>query len=119
MSFSRRLKNGSSMSLKAVNRNVSQSHEAKSEEIIMRINIIAATVALSLSGCAEIGQWEAEMDAEQDAADIAKCEKRGFSTGTSAMATCLQTISSERQAEQDRYEREYEREEAERKAKKK
>lgn len=84
----------------------------------MKMQLIAAIVTLSLSGCAEIGQWEEEMDAEQEAADIEKCEKRGFSRGSSAMATCLQTLSNEREAELDRSEREYEREEAERNAKK-
>lgn len=85
----------------------------------MKMQLFAAAVVVSLSGCAEIGQWEEEMDAEQEAADIAKCERRGFSRGSSAMATCLQTLSNEREAELDRHEREYELEEAERKAKKK
>ncbi|WP_035572744.1 hypothetical protein [Halomonas halocynthiae] len=85
----------------------------------MKTQLLAAAVMLLLSGCAQIGQWEEEMDAEQEAADIKKCENRGFSRGSSAMATCLQTLSREREAEQDRFEREYEREEAERKAKKK
>ncbi|SMC45303.1 hypothetical protein [Primorskyibacter flagellatus] len=88
---------------------------------MMKLVAITAILALplALSACDEINEWEAEIDAEQQAADLKKCNSQGFVTGTNAMATCMATISNERQAAQARAEASYQASEARKKAKKK
>lgn len=69
----------------------------------VNIHMMALVGALCLSGCGDLDEWMAEAEAEQQAADMAKCTSQGFATGTNAMATCLGTIEAKRQAESDRF----------------
>lgn len=80
----------------------------------MKTPLIATMVMLSLSACG----LEDALDEEIQAQDTAKCQKRGFTVGTGAMATCLQTLSNERQAEQARADANYRASEARKQASK-
>lgn len=69
----------------------------------MKLPLVIALALMPLAACQEIDEFIAEADAEQQAADVSRCNKQGFANGTNAMATCLSTVSRERQAESDRY----------------
>ena len=84
----------------------------------MKIQLAVASAILLLSACAELDKLEAEADAKQQGADMARCNSQGFATGTEAMATCLATVSAQRQAELNRAAAQSRQLDAEEKAKK-
>lgn len=69
----------------------------------MKLHLAAILSVVALAACDDIDNYFAEAEAEQEAADLARCERQGFQPGTEAMARCLDTISREREAERALY----------------
>jgi hypothetical protein len=65
----------------------------------MKFKILLTIMILSLAACGDVEEMLEEAQAEQDAADLARCERQGFVDGTTPMARCLSQISAERDAE--------------------
>lgn len=61
----------------------------------MKVRFIVAVVSVALSACG----LEETLDAQIEAQDMEKCNKRGFANGTDAMATCMAGLANERQSE--------------------
>jgi len=65
----------------------------------MRTIVAVTLLSLTLSGCRQLADYQAQRAAEHAAEDAETCKTYGFAAGTDAFAQCLQDRDDQRRAD--------------------